>query len=333
MKLKRMFALLLLAMGLIVANAAEAVGAVGPQGPQGPQGVQGKTGKTGATGAKGIRGDTGLPGAKGITGNQGKQGAAGPKGGAKGDQGIPGTNGGKGDQGLPGDKGDAGTQIADGTTTGDMLYWDETQIKWVVIPAPVFTSTTQNPPAMVTLHFCSNSTSPTWKTACDPIPPSPPPPPNPNGPYKIGDVGPAGGIVFYITNNGYNGLEAAPVDQSAGVTWGCIGTSIAGAYGTAIGTGLTNTIAIINECSDSNIAAKVAYDYTYNGYTDWFLPSLDELNLLYLQNYVVGGFTSGMYWSSTEDDINFALSQRFSDGMNGTPSKVNAYRVRSIRPF
>ena len=124
MKFKRLFALLLLAMGLIVANAAEAVGAVGPQGP---------TGKKGPTGDKGLRGDKGATGNTGATGATGRTGAAGPKGGAKGDQGIPGTNGtngGKGDQGdkgntgLQGDKGDAGTQIADGTHKGDILEWD-----------------------------------------------------------------------------------------------------------------------------------------------------------------------------------------------------------------
>ena len=121
-KFKRMFALLLLAMGLIVANAAEAV--VGDKGPQGP------TGKKGPTGDKGLRGDKGATGNTGATGATGRTGAAGPKGGAKGDQGIPGTNGGKGDQGLPGDKGlqgdkgDAGTQIANGTHTGDTLVWN-----------------------------------------------------------------------------------------------------------------------------------------------------------------------------------------------------------------
>ena len=110
MKLKRMFALLLLAMGLIVANAAEAV--VGDKGPQGP------TGKKGPTGDKGLRGDKGNTGATGQTGATGRTGAAGPKGGAKGDQGD------KGNTGLQGDKGDAGTQIADGTHKGDILEWD-----------------------------------------------------------------------------------------------------------------------------------------------------------------------------------------------------------------
>ena len=115
-----MFALLLLAMGLIVANAAEAVGAVGPQGP---------TGKKGPTGDKGLRGDKGATGNTGATGATGRTGAAGPKGGAKGDQGLP------GDKGLQGDKGDAGTQIANGTHTGDTLVWNGSAWTPVTIPS------------------------------------------------------------------------------------------------------------------------------------------------------------------------------------------------------
>ena len=110
MKFKRLFALLLLGMCLIVANAAGAVGAVGPQGP---------TGKKGPTGDKGLRGDkgnTGNTGATGATGATGRTGAAGPKGGAKGDQGIPGTNGTNGANGTIGVTGATGPQGPIGVT-------------------------------------------------------------------------------------------------------------------------------------------------------------------------------------------------------------------------
>ena len=73
MKFKRMFALLLLGMGLIVANAAGAVGAEGPTGKKGPRGDTGP------------RGDQGIVGKTGATGKTGLQG---PTGGTKGDQGI-----------------------------------------------------------------------------------------------------------------------------------------------------------------------------------------------------------------------------------------------------
>ena len=124
-----MFALLLLAMGLIVANAAEAV--VGDKGPVGNKGPVGDKGPIGNKGPAGNVGATGLTGLKG------------PRGGAKGDQGIPGTNGAKGDKGIPGtngakgDKGDAGTQIANGTHTGDTLVWNGSA--WTPVAAePVY---------------------------------------------------------------------------------------------------------------------------------------------------------------------------------------------------
>jgi hypothetical protein len=104
--------------------------------------------------------------------------------------------------------------------------------------------------------------------------------------YEIGDIGPAGGIVFYITDSGSHGFEAAPTDQaipfSPGAAWGCFGTGITGANGTAIGTGAQNTDDILAGCVEAGIAARFAGDFSLNGYTDWFLPSRDELNELYI---------------------------------------------------
>ena len=75
--------------------------------------------------------------------------------------------------------------------------------------------------------------------------------------YEIGDTGPAGGIVFYVTGGGLHGLEAAPADLSQTV-WGCADTVIAGADGTGIGTGAQNTVDILAGCSTRPIAASVA---------------------------------------------------------------------------
>jgi len=98
----------------------------------------------------------------------------------------------------------AGTKIADGTTAGDMLYWDETQIKWVVLPAP-------NPlpiaPAKATLSFCNGV--PTWKVTCPPT----------DGLYKIGDIGQAGGVVIDIWDAGLHGIEVAPVNPFVAAEW------------------------------------------------------------------------------------------------------------------
>ena len=159
------------------------------------------------------------------------------------------------------------------------------------------------------------------------------PPPSAGGPYQISNTGPAGGIVFYITNGGLNGLEAAPVDQSNGVIWGCYGVDIAGAYGTEVGTGNANTVAIVNGCSAPNFAAKAAADYIYNGYSDWFLPSKDELDLLYQQRNVVGGFTSNSYWSSTENDVYGAWNKNFNNGAPYGYLKNPMLPVRAVRAF
>lgn len=119
------------------------------------------------------------------------------------------------------------------------------------------------------------------------------------GPYQIGDKGPAGGIVFYITDGGNHGLEAAHEDQGM-APWGCYGTRmLVGAYAPAVGQGAQNTATIIAGCSQVGIAARIASDYSYSGYDDWFLPSRDELNLLHQQRFVLG-ITGLEYWSSTE---------------------------------
>ena len=158
-----------------------------------------------------------------------------------------------------------------------------------------------------------------------------PPPPNTTV-RSIGDNGPAGGIVFYLTDNtGLHGLEAAPVDQVSSA-WGCYGASISG--GTAVGTGAANTAAIVAAgCAEADTAAKIADAYAVNGYTDWYLPSKDELNLLYQQKTVVGGFAYNNYWSSSEDGSSNAWVQYFDNGYQDYFDKRNTLPVRAVRAF
>ena len=151
--------------------------------------------------------------------------------------------------------------------------------------------------------------------------------------YAIGKRGPANGIVFYVTDGGCNGLEAAPADHSSAVPWGCYGTLIAGADGTAVGTGAQNTADILAGCTESPTAAEIAHTYSLNGYTDWFLPSRDELNLLYQQRVVVGGFANDDYWSSTEGDSYDAWGQYIGGGNLYYGNKSNSFRVRAVRAF
>ncbi len=150
----------------------------------------------------------------------------------------------------------------------------------------------------------------------------------------IGDTGPAGGIVFYVDGTGGSGLEAAPEhqDDGTGAEWGCYGTYVPGADGTAIGTGALNTAQIVAACG-AGTAAGLADNYTLNGYDDWFLPSFDELNALYAARGIVGGYARYYYWSSSEYNANNAWSQDFRIGVPYDFNKDDAFRVRAIRAF
>ena len=150
-----------------------------------------------------------------------------------------------------------------------------------------------------------------------------------------------GGIVFWLDGNG-GGLIAAPTDQSSGAEWGCFGTTISGADGTAIGTGNQNTIDIEAGCTNSGTAADICANLTLGGYSDWFLPSKDELNEMYLNigqyNALglgnVGGFAYNDYWSSSEGGNYYAWLQMFNFGID----QSNYYKyytayVRAVRAF
>ena len=251
-------------------------------------------------------------------GATGPQGVAGPQG----IQGPVGPTGATGSQGATGQRGPAGLPQA-GNVAGEMQYWDGTQWQLVAPPSPLPVA-----PAMATLHFCNGV--PTWAANCVPV--------NTHV-YAIGDIGPAGGKVFYLSDNtGLHGLEAAPADivdsnSNSYFAWGCNGTSISGAQGTAVGTGAANTAAIVKACNEANTAAKMADAYTFNGYSDWFLPSKDELYLLYKQKSGVGGFAGSYDWSSTETDAYVAWIQSFNNGLQGNVDKYRSNPVRAVRTF
>ena len=176
-------------------------------------------------------------------------------------------------------------------------------------------------------------------SACEEDTPLPAPNNNNSGNstnLSIGDTH-QGGIIFYLDGNG-GGLIAAPTDQSPQAIWGCVDTQISGADGTAIGTGNQNTIDIEAGCTTSGTAADICANLTIGGYSDWFLPSKDELNEMYinLHQQGLGGFTSSAdYYSSSEYDNYAAWSQDFYNGYQVDFNKDDFYglRVRAVRAF
>jgi len=159
-----------------------------------------------------------------------------------------------------------------------------------------------------------------------------------------------GGIVFYIDETGYHGMVAAMEDLTEDATidgegtpgyqWGCFAMWLSGADGQAIGTGYQNTLDIASGCSETPIAASETLAYQSENYSDWYLPSLDELKEMYYtignggSEGNIGGFSSNWYWSSSESNNYGAYDVNFSDGSTGNfSSKTKIVRVRPIRSF
>jgi hypothetical protein len=281
----------------------------GPQGLQGVPGVDGDDGQDGQDGIDGQNGDDG------NDGNDGQDGADGQGGITNAGTGISVTG--------------AGTSVSPYVvSTNDSLIQVVSSLDSSLTVLNSF------------LHFgCTDPTSFKYNATanidngtCD---------------YAIGDLS-QGGIIFYILQAGdigyvagqVHGLIAAPFDQS-NAEWGCYGTAISGADGTAIGTGNQNTIDIEAGCTTAGTAADICANYTDGTYSDWFLPSKDELNEMYSnigQGNVlglgnVGGFASNAYWSSTEYGSFSAWLQGFSYGTQNNFDKYTNLNVRAVRAF
>jgi hypothetical protein len=161
-----------------------------------------------------------------------------------------------------------------------------------------------------------------------------------------------GGIIAYILQPGdpgyvagqTHGIIAATSDQSTGSLWDeGLGSPLTGATGTALGTGQANTSAIVNTYGAGIYAAKICDDLVLEGYDDWYLPSKDELNLIYLNigqgNALglgnIGAFENAPYWSSTETGIYSASAHSFFNGLEFSlfDKQNNLFYVRAVRSF
>ena len=182
------------------------------------------------------------------------------------------------------------------------------------------------------------------------------------GSYSIGSTGPAGGYIFYDCDAdndstsdgagpdglkssvcGWRYLEAASADAVGDASnngyfaWGPDGTACGTEKG--IGKGKNNTESILDKIGDFK-AAQACADYGNNtNYDDWFLPSIEELKLMYtnLKAQGKGGTwdTTEYYWSSSETDDEDRIALDFSDGTEGGDcgGQSNFFRVRPIRSF
>ena len=170
------------------------------------------------------------------------------------------------------------------------------------------------------------------------------------GSCAVGDTGPGGGIVFYVSptpinaaagiSDGGKYLEAAPNTWNGGTSdpalpW-CDKTTTMIGNPTDSGTGAFNTKRLVAACS-ANSAANVVANLTFNKWDDWFLPSGWELSFVWQNRDKIGGFNSSVaYWSSSEVPGNVAKgAQRliFNPVRWIEDTKTGNYLVRPIRAF
>lgn len=160
-------------------------------------------------------------------------------------------------------------------------------------------------------------------------------------PLAIGDTY-EGGVIAYLlqpADSGYDpfvqhGLIATAKDISPDIRWfNDILHTTTGAIGELVGQGRDNTIAIVNNQGVAQYAARLCYLHVNDIYRDWYLPSKDELDKLFVNRETIGGFVIDYYWSSTEASTQAAYIQDFGSGKSTYDYKEVPYRVRPIRSF
>lgn len=159
--------------------------------------------------------------------------------------------------------------------------------------------------------------------------------------YKIGDIA-QGGYVFWVDETGEHGLVSDTVDLASPANasyfthqWSTA-YAVTGATGDGIGAGAMNTLLIVSaQRGDTDSAGRLCADHVRGGYGDWYLPSKEELNLMYnnLKVAGLGGFNNVFYWSSTEDGSSLAWAQDFGSGNQLNFNKNGDFRVRAVRAF
>ncbi len=170
-----------------------------------------------------------------------------------------------------------------------------------------------------------------------------------DGKCRVGNIGPGGGIVFYISPTPQpwgQYLEVAPATWAGGyfdpyTQWCSLGDTLLATSITdpdsikrnseAVGSGKVNTDLMLASCMRG--VANLVRNYKGGGKTDWYLPSADEVNLMLKQNSVVGDFSVTSYWSSSLAPVYGSWQQLVYAGLNYTSDETNASSVRPIRAF
>lgn len=156
-----------------------------------------------------------------------------------------------------------------------------------------------------------------------------------------------GGIVLHIFQpheKGYiagetHGIIVAEKDLHGLRKFGLIGVDLTGLTTSEIGYGKLNTEAIIAAYPDSASAAKFCSEVKINYYDDWYLPSINELNLIFEKRQSLGTFSTDYtshYWASTAyDDVNYsgAFSRFFNTSAICVKDRHEPFHIRPVRYF
>lgn len=148
----------------------------------------------------------------------------------------------------------------------------------------------------------------------------------------ISAIGPGGGLVFYdkgYYSVGWRYLEAAPWDLGDFQWSNVLATLVSGTL-PDLGTGFENTTLITSQPGHTTSAALECDNFSYSGYNDWYLPSINELIEI---NNTIGSYTSNTYFSSTEVGPDVVRAFDYSIGMETALQKVTAATVRAVRRF
>jgi|LakMenE18May11ns_1017448.scaffolds.fasta_scaffold9940481_3 hypothetical protein len=328
----------------------------GPQGPQGPAGNDGAPGTQGAIGPQGpqgLQGPQGQAGATGPTGNQGSIGLTGPAG-PQGAIGLTGAQGSQGPAGANGINGADGKTVLNGTSNPTSMIGNNGDFYINTISNIIFgpKASGQWPAIGVSLVGPQGLTGPTGASG----------PQGPQGPsggggftHYVGEPF-GGGVIFYLekdTNGIEHGLVCHTVPLCQACSWSNITTSSIGSlpssgnYGNYGTNGLVWSNMIVSQNGHTNSAAKLCLDLVSNGYSDWYLPSIEELYQLWSNRYAVikglstipGAITinGSTWWSSYEYNSASAYYMSFLLGASvhvGTINKsTSTLSVRAIRAF